>query len=95
VYISTFLTSGISISKKQNKPSNKQYQRTTRILKLWQAKMRNAKKQTICEKLAEATHCSKKRALQDTFPYLKSILSQKEISEELNFGEDEISWLNK
>jgi len=95
VYISTFLTSGISLSKKQNKSSNQQYQRTTRILKLWQAKMRNAKKHTICEKLSDATHCSKKRALQDTFPYLKNILSNKEIIKELNLGEDEISWLNK
>ena len=95
VYINTFLTSGISISKKEKKNTNTNYTRTTRILKLWQAKMRNAKKQTICEKISDLTHCSKKRAMQDTFPFLKEILSNPEISSELNLGEDEISWLNK
>jgi len=95
VYINALITSGIAISKKQNKNTFTKYTRTTRILKLWQAKMRNAKKLTICEKIAENTHCSKKRAVQDSFPYLKRILNNPDISTELNLGEDEISWLNK
>ncbi len=95
VYIHSHLSAGIANAKKQNKTSFVNYTRTTRILKLWQAKMRNAKKLTIAEKLADATHCSKKRALQDTFPYLKNLLNDPEIISELNLGEDEISWLNK
>jgi len=95
VYINTFLTSGISISKKENKSTLTTYTRTTRILKIWQANIRNAKKKAISEKIALATHTSKRRALQDTFPYIKNILHNKEISTELNLGEDEISWINK
>ncbi|MBT3985461.1 replication factor C large subunit [archaeon] len=95
VYIHSHLSAGIANAKKQNKNSSIKYTRTTRILKLWQAKMRNGKKLTISEKLADATHCSRKRALQDTFPYLKNILNNPEMISELNLGEDEISWLNK
>ncbi|MFH1972422.1 MAG: replication factor C large subunit [archaeon] len=95
VYINTFLTSGISISKKGNKSTLANYTRTTRILKMWQANIRNAKKKAISEKIAFVTHTSKKRALQDTYPYIKNLLHNKEISAELNLGEDEISWINK
>ena len=66
-----------------------------RILKLWQANMKYAKKKSISGKLAEHTHTSTKKALRDSFPYLKNILLQKQTMEELKLDEEEVSWLKK
>ena len=57
--------------------------------------MRNAKRTSISDKLAKLTHTSVKRAVQDTFPYLKQLLTQEEICKELNLSEDEVTWLKK
>ena len=95
VYINALITSGIAISKEKRPRPVTSYKPTTRILKLWQAKMRNAKRNSISEKIADFTHTSKKRAIKDAYPYLKTILNQKEVSQELNLSEDEINWINK
>jgi len=95
IYINTYLTSGVALSKDKRPGKIISYKPTGRILKLWQAKMRNAKKKSISTKLAEATHTSVKRAIKHTFPYLKNCLHDKKIQEELNLAEDEISWIEK
>ncbi len=95
VYINLLLTSGVAFSKKETNIISVEYTRTTRLLKLWQANMRNAKKKSICDKIATATHTSKKRALRDSFPYLKNILKDPVLIQELNLDEDEIEWINK
>jgi len=95
VYINTLITSGIAISKKDKKRPVTTYKQTTRILKLWQAKMRNAKRTSISDKIAKLTHTSVKRTVQDTFPYLKHLLTQEDICKELNLSEDEVTWLQK
>ena len=95
VYINTLITSGIAISKEKKQRPVTTYKQTTRILKLWQAKMRNAKRTSISDKLAKLTHTSVKRAVQDTFPYLKQLLSQEDICKELNLSEDEVAWLQR
>ncbi len=95
VYINTLITSGIAISKQEKKRPVTTYKQTTRILKLWQAKMRNTKRNSISEKLAKLTHTSRKRIIQDTFPYLKQLLTQDNICKELNLSEDETTWLKK
>ena len=95
VYIHTLLTAGVASAKKEANTNIVKYSRTTRLLKLWQAKMRNAKKLSISEKIAVHTHTSRKRALQDSFPYLKRILTEENIISELELNKDEIDWLNK
>ncbi|MBT4416674.1 replication factor C large subunit [archaeon] len=95
VYINTLITSGIAISKEKKQRPVTTYKQTTRILKLWQAKMRNAKRTSISDKLAKLTHTSVKRAVQDTFPYLKQLLTQEDICKELNLSEDEVAWLQR
>ena len=95
VYINLLVTSGVAFSKKETNIISVEYTRTTRLLKLWQANMRNAKKKSICEKIAITTHTSKKRALKDSFPYLKNILKDPRIIQELNLDEDEIEWIHK
>ncbi len=95
LYVSTFLTAGVALSKEKKARPVTTYKRTSRILKLWQAKMRNAKKLSISDKIAEATHTSSKRAFKDSFPYIKPLLNDPEIREELNLSDDEIAWLKK
>jgi replication factor C large subunit len=95
VYINILITSGIAISKTEANTNIIEYQRTTRLLKLWQANMRNAKRNSIADKLAAITHTSKKRAIKDTFPYLKPILHNPKIIHELNLDDEEIFWLKK
>lgn len=95
VYINLLLTSGIAVSKKKNKfLTFTKYTRTTRILKLWQAKIRNSKKQVICEKLASFIHLSKKRTM-NSFPEIRTILQNPDIFPLLGLSEDEVSWLKR
>ncbi|MBI5798212.1 replication factor C large subunit [Candidatus Woesearchaeota archaeon] len=95
IYINALLTAGVAFAKKETNPSMIEYTRTTRLLKLWQANMKYAKKKSIAEKIAEATHTSKKRAIKDSFPYLKNVILQKAIQQELELEEEEIEWLRK
>ena len=72
-----------------------------RILKIWQANMKNAKKKEIAKKLALATHTSKKVAL-DHVLYFQTIFQKSttptltnSLAKELNLTEEEVEWLRK
>jgi len=83
VYINNLLTAGIALSKKEKYPGFNKYTRTTRILRMWQFNQKNAKKKSIAGKIAEKTHTSSKRVIQDTLPYIKTIFKNKEKSKNL------------
>ncbi|HIH14861.1 MAG: replication factor C large subunit [archaeon GW2011_AR17] len=95
IYINMLITSGVATAKKETNINATEYTRTMRILKLWQANMKYAKKKSIANKIAEHTHTSTKRAIRDSLPYLKNILLQPETIKELQLDEEEISWLQK
>ena len=65
IYISNLLTAGVALSKKEKYPGFTKYNRSTRILKIWQHNQKNAKRNSIAEKIARKTHCSKKRVIKD------------------------------
>jgi replication factor C large subunit len=92
VYQNTFLTSGISISKKEKNLGFINYTKPSRILKMFIAKMRNAKKLSISKQIAAATHLSTKQVSQNFHIYRK-FLQNPEVSEELELSEDEIKFL--
>lgn len=97
VYINTLLTAGVALAKKEKYPHFVSYKPTSRILKIWKAKMKNAKRKAIAEKIAKKTHCSTKRVIADTLPYLRFIFKKKkgqEIIDELELSEDEVAWLS-
>jgi replication factor C large subunit len=97
IYINALLTAGVATAKKEKNGSFVNYRRTGRILKLWQAKMKNAKRDIIAEKLAAATHTSKKRAIQE-LAYLRPIFKKgkgHEIAEQLELSEEEEEWLSR
>ena len=91
IYINMLITSGVATAKKETNINATEYTRTMRILKLWQANMKYAKKKSIANKIAEHTHTSTKRAIRDSLPYLKNILLQPETIKELQLDEEEIS----
>jgi len=92
VYINALASVGIGLSKKEKNNKFINYKRPSRILKMWIAKQRYAKKKAIAEKFAEATHISVKRALSD-FGYYKQFLES--IKGELELNEEEIEWLKR
>lgn len=98
-YIYDFLSSGIAVSKVERNKRPVEYVQTTRLLKLWKAKMSYAKRNSICEKMAAKTHESRKSLIKDYF-YFKYIFKNnvamaKEIAEEFELSADEIAYLKK
>ena len=65
------------------------------FVRVWQAKMKNAKKKEIAAKLAVKTHTSTSVAGQQV-PYLQVIFQKGAgagIAQELELNEEEVSWL--
>jgi len=90
-YQNFFLTAGISAAKglKVNNRFTK-YNQPTRILKIWMANQRNAKKKTIASKIAELTHTSKKTAIKD-FNILINFIDDGTVSE-MGLSEQELEY---
>jgi replication factor C large subunit len=98
VYVNMLLTAGVACAKDKKYKSNVKYEQTRRLLKIWQANMKYAKRKAIAQKIAYKTHCSTKRALHSTLPYIKAIFQNNEeiasqLTDEFDFDEDETSWL--
>lgn len=96
VYVSSLLSAGISTAKKERNPQFVSYKPTTRIFKLWHAKMKNARRNSIAEKIAVKTHTSTRRVIQDALPYLRFVFQKgkgEDIIRELDLTEDEVDFL--
>jgi replication factor C large subunit len=98
VYINDLLTAGIALSKKEKYPGFTKYMRTDRLLKIWQANIRNAKRNAVAIKIAQKTHTSKRRVIQDTLPYIRPLFkSNKEtaakLAEEFDLDKDELAYM--
>ena len=81
VYVSNLLSAGISSAKDEKNPEFVKYTPTMRILRMWQAKMKNAKKKEIAAKLAAVTHTSEKVA-REQVPYFQAMF-RKAVSGEM------------
>ena len=100
VYINDLLTAGIALSKKERYPGFNKYTRTTRILKMWMFNQKNAKRKSIAGKIAEKTHTSSRRAIQDTLPYVRVIFKKnkaeaEKLAEYFELDDAEIDYLKK
>ncbi|SRR3989344_2523820 len=96
-YVNNLLTAGISSAKDEKNPDFIPYRQTMRFLRMWQAKMKNAKKKEIAVKLAQRTHTSTNSAMKQ-IPYLQAIFRNKggtEIAAELELSDEETEWLGK
>jgi replication factor C large subunit len=98
VYIYNLLSVGIAISKKEKNPEFIKYKPSDRILKIWIANQKNAKKKAIAEKIAEKTHTSTKEAIQN-MPYLRMIFKNsgkkfiEKNSETYKLEKEEVEWM--
>ena len=77
----------------------REYKQSSRILQIWMANQKNAKKKAIAEKMAFATHTSARRT-KDNIPFLQQILvNNKAMGESLCYAYDldaeERGWLKK
>jgi len=101
VYVSNLLSAGISSAKDDKNPEFVKYAPTIRILRMWQAKMKNAKKKEIAAKLAAVTHTSEKVAGEQVLyfqamfrkNYSEGMIS--ELIKELDLNDEEVDWLRK
>ncbi len=99
VYINALITAGVAVSKDEKYKKFVQYKPTGRLLKLWWAKQKSMKKKAIAGKIASKTHSSVRGVLKD-IEYFKVIFKKDKemseaISEYLDLGDEEISWLRK
>lgn len=99
IYINALITAGIASAKDEKHKAIVEYRPTGRILKLWWAKQKAARKKEIAEKIAEKTHSSKKEILKSTMPYLpimfKNKLMKNRLISELGLSQEEAGWLDK
>lgn len=97
IYINDLLTAGISSAKDKRNPEPVHYVQTMRLLKIWQANQKWAKRKEIAVKLASNTHTSVKEAIQQV-GYIQSIIKQTggvEIIKELDLNDEEVEWMKK
>ncbi len=93
VYQNFFLSAGISASTRLKNKKFINYKRPSRILKIWIANQKNAKKKSIITKFAKFTHMSKKKANKESslFP----LILNKDAQEKLNLDEKERTYLEE
>ena len=99
-YINNFLSGGIAVSKDEKYTDFVQYKPTMRILKLWMANQKYAKRKAIAEKIHEKLHSSVKETVKSTVPYLQMIFKNNKeqgsrIAEELGLIDEEVEWLGR
>lgn len=95
VYVNFHLTAGISNSKKERSQGFVQYKQTSRLLKIWMANQKNAKKKAIAEKIAKKTHTSKKRIFPDIDNFKLIIKKWPSLINYFDLNKDEIDYLEK
>ena len=99
IYINALITAGISSAKKEKHKALVEYKPTGRILKLWWAKQKSAKKKDIAAKIAASTHSSIKDIVKNTMPFLPLMFRNKEMGKriiaDLDLNEEEIEWIEK
>lgn len=100
VYVNAYLSAGIAVSKDEKYKKFIEYKQTRRLLKIWMANQKYAKRKAIAEKIGDKTHCSTKEALKSTVPYFQMIFRKnkqaaQKIADELDLDRDEMEWLGK
>ena len=95
-YINLFLGCGVGLSKVEASKKFVKYQQSSRILKIWMANRKNAKRDSIAEKIAKKIHWSKKQVIKN-FKFYEVMSKNKgfldSLSDSLKLEKDEKDWL--
>ncbi|MAG78886.1 hypothetical protein CMI40_00740 [Candidatus Pacearchaeota archaeon] len=94
VYKNILLSYGISSSKEDIKTGFTNYNKPTRILKIWLNNQKTFKKKSIAKKYARKVHVGEKRIMNE-FPVIRNILKNPEVRRELRLSDEEIAYLDK
>ncbi len=95
VYAGSLMSAGVALSKKEKYKKMVTYKPTSRILKIWMANMKYQKRKEIARKIAEKTHTSAKRVINDILPYVQTMIKNGKEFKEFDLSEEEIIWLKK
>ncbi len=91
-YQNLLMSLGIALSKKKVNNNSANYQRNSRILKIWINNQKNAKRKQVIEKISPRLHLSKKKLVKE-LPYMKSIFKNNDLSEMLKVEKEELNYL--
>ncbi|VVB78972.1 Replication factor C large subunit [uncultured archaeon] len=91
VYQNFFLSFGVSSASKVKSQKFTQYRPPSRILKIWLANQKNAKKKSIVSKYAQMSHMSKKKAMKES--YFLPFIIDKKTEDKLDLDEKEREYL--
>jgi replication factor C large subunit len=94
VYEYFFLGAGVAAAKNYNRSGWISYKKPSRILKIWLQNQRAMKKKTICEKYAQYSHISIRRAMKD-FLMIRILLKDSGVRDSLKLSDDERAYLDK
>ena len=96
--ITVLLSAGVAVSKDEKYPGFTSFSRTQRLLSIWRANQKNAKKKSIAEKLAPILHDSGRDIIHNTLPYIQRIAKKdptflSKLAEKAGLDKDEVAWL--
>jgi len=99
-YVNIYSTAGIATAKESKYESPATYRPTSRLLKMYIAKMRFQKRRNIADKIADSTFDSSKNIIKSVLPYLLPAFKKNrqftdEFAARFQLDEDEIAWLRK
>jgi len=92
VYQKAFMGLGIALAKKEQKKTFTPYKRPGRLLKIWIANRSLAKKKSICGKMGEKLHFSRKKAVRE-YPFMQRFLLQH--ADMLELDAEEVAYLQR
>jgi replication factor C large subunit len=99
VYINAMITAGVAVSKDKKYDKFVEYKPTGRLLKIYWANIKNAKRKAIAGKIAEATHSSVKDVIKQIdyfrFIFRNNRTMAEKIAEEIDLNSEEIEFLRK
>lgn len=98
VYAGSLLSGGVALAKNSKSKVCAEYRPTGRILKLWWAKQKSAKKKSVAEKIGKKTHSSIKGTLRyvEFFKELarRDKSSAQRFQESFDLDSEELEWLS-
>jgi len=99
VYINALISAGVAVSKDKKYEKFNKYTPTGRLLKIYWANIKNAKRKAIAQKIASQTHTSTKEMIKN-IDYMRIIFQKdsemaEKITIQLELDKEEIAWLKK